>query len=345
MSSHIHPFLALVGQILISIILICAMVWCSLALWYQFPSVELGKIAIIIVFLGLGSVTLWQLWGGNKPWQALCIFGFTFLCLLGWWSTIKPSNQRDWADDTAQIMQAHVNGNQVILTHVRNFNWQSETQYDIHWETRQYDLSQLSSADLILSYWMGPQIAHTLVSFGFKDGSHVVFSLEIRKERHESFSAIGGFFRKFEAIMIAADERDIVRVRSNIRGEQVYLYRLNVPQEDLRLMFLNYANEANQLANQPTFYNTLTSNCTTIVYQLAKRISPTLPLDYRLLLSGYLDEYAYDIHLLTPNYSIQTLQERGHINPRAIAANNDPEFSARIRQGVPGIDQTIEKTK
>ena len=345
MSSHIHPFLALVGQVVISLVLVCVMIWCSLALWYQFPSAELGKAAIIFIFLGLGSLTLWQLWGGNKPWHALSIFSFTLLCLLGWWSTIKPSNQRDWADDTAQVMQAHVDGNQVTLTHVRNFNWQNETKYDVRWETRQYDLSQLVSADLILSYWMGPQIAHTLVSFGFKDGSHVVFSLEIRKERHESFSAIGGFFRKFEAIMIAADERDIVRVRSNIRGEQVYLYRLNVPQEDLRLMFLNYTNEANQLANKPMFYNTLTTNCTTIVYNLAKRISSSLPLDYRLLLSGYLDEYAYDIHLLTPNFSIKTLQERGHINSRAIAANNDPEFSARIRQGVPSIDLANEKLK
>lgn len=347
MSSQTHPVLARIGQTFVSLILICAMIWGSFALWYQFPSTELGKEISILIFLGFASFTLIQLWRKNTTWQSLIVFSLAFIGLLGWWSTIKPSNQRVWADDTAQMVHADVNGNQVTLTHVRNFTWRSATQYDARWETRQYNLNQLVSADLILSYWMGPKIAHTLVSFGFKDEqnqvSHVVFSFEIRKERHESFSAIGGFFRKFETIMIAADERDIVRVRTNIRGEQVYLYRLHVPQKDLRLMFLNYANEANFLANKPTFYNTLIRNCTTIVYDLAKMISPTLPLDYRLILSGYLDEYAYDIHLLTPNYSIQTLQKQGFINARAIAAGDDPQFSELIRKDIPGVDKTVKK--
>lgn len=343
MSLNIPPFMTLIGQLLASLILICVMIWGSGALWYQLPFAGMSKIIIILIYLSLGGFAFWQLWSVGTRWQALIIFGIVFICMLGWWTTIKPSNQRIWADDTSKIMQAHVEGNKVTLTNVRNFNWQSDTQYDARWETRQYDLDQLVSADLILSYWMGPQIAHTLVSFGFKDGSHVVFSLEIRKERQEKFSAIGGFFRQFETILVAADERDIVRVRSNIRGEQVYLYRLNVPQQDLRLMFLNYTNEANTLANKAVFYNTLTSNCTTIVYELAKRISPTLPLDYRLILSGYLDEYAYDLNLLTPSYSIQTLKQLGHINARAIAAGNDPVFSTLIRQGIPSVTPSVEK--
>jgi hypothetical protein len=342
MSPHMHPILALLLQILASLILVCAMIWSGFALWYQFPSTEFVKAIIIVIFLGLGGLAFWHLWSSDASWRALLIFSLAFFVLIGWWSTIKPSNSRVWADDTAKMVHAHINGNLVTLTNVRNFNWKSDTQYVPRWETRQYDLNQLVSSDLILSYWMGPKIAHTLVSFGFKDRnnyiSHVVFSLEIRKEHNESFSAIGGFFREFETIMIAADERDIVRVRSNVRGEQVYLYRLNVPQQDLRLMFLNYANEANQLANKPIFYNTLTSNCTTIVYDLAKRIKPSLPLDYRLILSGYLDEYVYDLGLLTPSYNIQTLKERGHINKRAIAADNDPQFSALIREGIPGIN-------
>ncbi|TGR15911.1 DUF4105 domain-containing protein, partial [Mesorhizobium sp. M8A.F.Ca.ET.202.01.1.1] len=63
---------------------------------------------------------------------------------------------------------------------VRDFTWRSETDYDAHWVRRAYDLDQLRSADLVLSYWMGPAIAHTLISFGFEDGRHVVFSLDNR---------------------------------------------------------------------------------------------------------------------------------------------------------------------
>ena len=339
MDIRIHSVLVFFGHSLLSLLLIGAVIWGSFALWFQGPA-PWFKVVLISLWVVLGLFSLWRVWSVQPTWPALAAFAVVLLGLLGWWTTIKPSNDRVWADDVAYVLKPEVHGGLVTLNRVRNFNWRTTTDYDARWEPRTYDLNQIVSADLILSYWMGPAVAHTLVSFGFKDGSHVVFSLEIRKERGESFSAVGGFFRQFEVVMIAADERDIVRVRSNVRGEQVYLYRLDVPHEDLRQMFMNYVDEANTLVNTPTFYNTLTSNCTTIVYDLARRISPTLPLDYRLVLSGYLAEYAQDAKVLTPNVDFPTLQKQGFVNPRAIAAGNDPAFSTLIRQGVPGIAPT-----
>ena len=140
-----------------------------------------------------------------------------------WWFLQKPSHNRQWADDVAHMLHADVKGNQVVLKNVRNFEWRTETDYTPRWETREYDLSQLQTADLILSYWMGPKIAHTLVSFGFADGQYLTFSLEIRKEQGEKFSAWKGFFRQYEAILVAADEADIIKTRSNARGEDVYI--------------------------------------------------------------------------------------------------------------------------
>ena len=340
MDIRIQPLLTFCTHTALSLLLIIIVIWGSFALWFQGVQVLWVKVLLIGLWIVFGVLSIWRVWATPSSWPNLALFASVLVALLGWWSTIKPSNDRVWADDVAYVLQPEVHANLVTLNRVRNFNWRTTDDYDVRWEPRTYDLNQLESADLILSYWMGPAVAHTLVSFGFKDGRHVVFSLEIRKERGEKFSAIGGFFRQFEVVMIAADERDIVRVRSNVRGEQVYLYRLNVPQEDLRKMFLNYVDEAQSLVHTPTFYNTLTSNCTTIVYDLARRISPTLPLDYRLVLSGYLAEYAQDAKVLTPNVDFSTLKQRGFINPRAIAAGNSPAFSALIRQGVPGVPMT-----
>lgn len=236
------------------------------------------------------------------------------------------------------MLEARIDGDHVQLKNVRNFEWRSETDYTPRWENRTYDLTRLRSADLVLSYWMGPHIAHTLVSFGFDGGERVVFSLEIRKERHESFSAIGGFFRQFEQILVAADERDIVRTRSNARGEAVYLYRLQMSQANVRALFLEYLHAANELRRTPRFYNTLTSNCTTIVFELARLIAPALPADYRLLLSGHFAEYIHDLHGLTPGHRYAELQALGHINERALASDaSGDDFSMSIRQGVPGV--------
>ncbi len=345
MEIRIQQILSVSGLTLLSLLLLGAVVWGSCALWFQgVASPAWAKPLLIGLWLALGLFSLWRIWTATSVLPTLAAFALVLAGLLVWWSTIKPSNARVWADDVAYVLQPMVKGDVITLNRVRNFNWRTTTDYDLRWESRSYDLSQLVSADLILSYWMGPQVAHTLVSFGFADGSHVVFSLEIRKERGEQFSAIGGFFRQFEVVMIAADERDIVRLRSNVRGEQVYLYRLDVPQADLRLMFMNYVAEANQLINTPTFYNTLSSNCTTIVYELARRVSPTLPLDYRLVLSGYLAEYAFDAGALSKTVDFQTLKTRGYINPRAVAAGNDPQFSTLIRQGVPGIPATTTES-
>lgn len=259
--------------------------------------------------------------------------------LLGWWQTLAPSHERDWADDVDRLLRAEISGSQVVLHDVRNFDWRDEGDYTARWETRSYDLDRLVSADLILSYWMGPHVAHTLVSFGFDDGRQLVFSLEIRKERGESFSALGGLFRKFEAVLIAADENDIVRVRTNVRGEDVYLYRLDLAPEALRSAFLGYLEQADDIRRRPRFYNTLTSNCTTIVFGLAKRLSPSLPPDYRLLLSGHFARYAHDHQGLVPGYDFRTLHARGHIVARAQAfAGTAEDFPKAIRHGVPGTE-------
>lgn len=340
-SNHVRLTPArLLLRALLALALILFSAWGALALWFQLAG-SLAVLAAAAWCLLILAATMLQLWGPGGPARAPVVAAAMVAAglLLAWWLSIAPSHDRQWADDVARLLEADVDGDRVTLRNVRDFEWRTETDYTPRWETRHYDLRQLASADLILSYWMGPHIAHTLVSFGFNDGQKLVFSLEIRKERHETFSAAGGFFRKFEQVIVAADERDIVRTRSNARGEQVYLYRLRTPPERLRTVFLEYLRRAGQLRAQPAFYNTVTSNCTTILYELGRQISPDLPLDYRLLLSGHFAQYVHDQGALAPGLSFGLLQQRGHINARArqAGAGGDGEFSRAIRAGVPGV--------
>ncbi len=327
-----------VAKGLLSLLVLALMAWGVLALWFHLARpLALGAGAAWCL---TGIVVLFALWRGGGPRHAATAAlaaALAVVAMAAWWHSLTPSHGRDWADDVARLLDADVQGDVVTLRNVRNFDWQSETRYTPRWETRQYDLRRLATADLVMSYWMGPHIAHTLVSFGFTDGKRLVFSLEIRKERQESFSALGGFFRSFEAVLIAADEHDIVRTRSNARGEQVYLYRLRATPAQLRTVFLAYLREAARLQREPAFYNTLTSNCTTILYELARQVAPDLPLDWRLLASGHFAEYAYDHGALAPGFAYAELQRRGHINGRAHLPSADTDFSGAIRAGVPGI--------
>jgi hypothetical protein len=186
-----------------------------------------------------------------------------------------------------------------------------------------------------MSYWMGEAIAHTIVSFGFDDGARIAFSIETRKETHESYSSIAGFFKQYELAIVAADERDVVRLRSNIRGEDVRIYRLRMTPGNAQRLLREYLEEANDLARMPRFYNTLTSNCTTLVFDMVRIIHPGLPLDARVILAGYLPNYAYAVGGTNTSISFEKLRELSRIHDKAAEADADPNFSARIRAGIP----------
>lgn len=311
--------------------------WGGVALWYQAPCGHAVKALIVSVWacftLGVG-VAVWQ----GRTAMGILAFIVAFALLLIWWHRILPSNDRLWADDVARITTGTVDRNKVTLHNVRNFDWRTNTDYTQRWESRSYDLDHLDSVDMIMSYWSGRAIAHMLMSFGFDDGQHVAFSVEIRRERNETFSEVGGFFKEFELSIIAADERDVVRLRTNVRGEDDYLYRIRMSRSAMRSLFTAYIDQANSLVRTPRYYNTITTNCTTLVYHMLKRIIGYLPLDYRLLLQGYLPEYVLKAGGLDPRYPLEELRKRGRITARALKSDRSASFSADIRQGIPKLD-------
>ncbi len=305
------------------------------ALWYQAPGGHAGKIAIMLVWALFVVVVVASFWQ-QRTLLGLGAFALVFTAFLIWWCLIPPRSDRSWADDVARLATGTIDGNLVTLHDVRNFEWRSATDFTERWEARSYDLNEIESVDMIMSYWRGPSIAHMLVSFGFEDGAHVVFSVEIRRKRGEAFSELGGFFKQFELSIIAADEADIIRVRTNVRGEDDYLYRISLSREHMRSLFIAYVQQANGLIKVPRFYNTVTVNCTTLVYHMMKRIVGRLPFDYRVVFTGYLPEYVYQVGGLDQRYPLQELRERGRITERAKHANQS-EFSTEIRRGIPPL--------
>jgi hypothetical protein len=178
-----------------------------------------------------------------------------------------------------------------------------------------------------------------MVSFGFVGDRYVAVSIETRKERGEAYSTIAGFFKQYELVYVVGDERDLIRVRTNYREprEDVYVYRVRAPRENLRRVFLDYLRELNALGDHPAFYNTLTTNCTTSIL-VHTRVNPGAPpFSWKVLLSGYLPEYTYELGRLDTSLPFDELRRRSRVNESAQAADRDPDFSRRIREGLPGM--------
>ncbi|MFK2877362.1 Lnb N-terminal periplasmic domain-containing protein [Rhodanobacter hydrolyticus] len=311
-------------------IALLSIAWGALALWYQLPGGGVVRVLGAALWVAL-ALMLFVLAIRHRPWPSLCGYVLMYALLLAWWATIRPSSQREWADDVSRQLAGEVHGNVVVLRNVRDFAWRSDSDYDARWETQSYELDHLVSADAVLSHWGNGAIAHAMISFGFDDGRHLVFSVEIRKRRGQEFSSIGGFFKDFETTLIAAPENDLIRVRTNVRGEDDYLYPLAISRATMRALFLSYVETANQWANTPAFYNTVTSNCATVVYRMARHLGLGLPLDTRLLLTGYLPGYLYRIGVLDHRLTLQQWNEQARITDRARASAPGEDFSRAIR--------------
>ncbi|WP_421565859.1 DUF4105 domain-containing protein [Ochrobactrum sp. EDr1-4] len=306
-------------------------IWSSFAMWFQLPFGDAVRGSIIAAWL---AVSLWVVAGERQFYcrRKRLLFCLLALVFLGWWATIRPSLNRIWAAEVARTVTGKVEGNQVTLYNVRDFDWRTVNDFTPVWKDETYNIDKITSVDLYLSYWTGPAIAHTLLSFGFEDGRHVVFSGEIRKEHHESYSAIGGFFREFELAMIAAEESDIIFLRTNVRKEDVYRYQIDLPPAAARELFLSYVEQGNQLAQKAKFYNTVTTNCTTIIFQMARLLDPGIPFDYRVLLSGYLPGYLHDHGWIKNDGSTtEEARQRASIDAKAQAGDREG-YSKRIRQ-------------
>lgn len=305
-------------------------VWAFGALHYDFPVLNqavgwaflLAVVALIIFVRG--------------AWRKLAGVFAAFALVLVWWLTLQPTNEAEWLPDVAQLAWAEINGDEVTLHNVRNCDYRTETDYTPRWETRAVRLSQITGVDMAINYWGSPWIVHPILSFQFADSSPVCFSIETRKKTGQTYSAIGGLYRQFELIYVAADERDVIRVRTNYRhGEDIYLYRTTLPPAQARERFHEYLRTLNEMRMRPRWYNAITTNCTTSI-RTQHAAAERLPWDWRILLNGKGDELMFERKTIaTAGLPFVELKQSALINPVAQAANDAPDFSSRIRKNLP----------
>ncbi|MFA6077218.1 MAG: DUF4105 domain-containing protein [Candidatus Paceibacterota bacterium] len=248
---------------------------------------------------------------------------------------VRPSLNRQWNKDQEVLARATFNENIISIKNIRNINYRSTTDYDVRYYDKVFDLNKLNSVWYMVEPFTGhgAGAAHTLVSFGFENGDYVSISVEIRKEKGESFGAIKGLLRQYELVYVIADERDVIKLRSNYRKDEVFLYPVVTTKENMQKLFISMLNRANKLATEPEFYNTLTSTCTTNIVSHVNEIVPNrIPFSFKVLMPAYSDELAYRIGLIDNSVPLETLREKYHINERALKYADSSDFSKMIRE-------------
>lgn len=322
---------------LYSLFVVLTTLWVALFIWVHQPISALLTYSVLIVWLLGAGFSIWAYKRQIHGYRYV-VWGYflAFVMVLTLFFFMTARNDRIWRSENNRLMNFHFVDGQVEIKNLRNFVWLDQDQYTVQWETRRYRLEDLRSLDLIVSHFMEGPIAHVFLSFGFKNDEYLSLSLEVRQEEGEGFSSIGGFFRQYELALVVGDENDLIYSRTNVRNEMVYIYPIQMQQTELQMLFLEYLNNANRLNNKPKWYNTLVSNCTTILFDLMEYAVGEIPRDYRITLPGLLPEYLYDYGQLDQRLSLEQWRQKALVNTKTQHLTAPPDesnqFSLLIRQ-------------
>jgi hypothetical protein len=176
------------------------------------------------------------------------------------------------------------------------------------------------------------------MSWEFADGQHLAISIETRKEVGEEYSAVLGFFRQFELFYAVADERDVIGVRTNVRGETDHLYRLSASPGRARRLLVEYLVNIDELATKPRWYNALTQNCTTTIVRHVNDLDGGFAWDRRILANGTADAMLYMRKAVDSSLPFEELRRRSNVTEAARAAGRSENFSELLRRGLPRMD-------
>ncbi len=320
------------GSGLAFLVQLLLLAWATLAVYYTVgPWPWLRS----LLALALAAFGVWALWFSRGARMRLVAAGL-FAVVLAWYLALQPSHDRPWRREVAVMPRAIVEGDRVRLLDVRNFEYRSVDDFTVRYEDREVSLAKLISVDFFVSYWVPGPVAHTFVSFNFEDAPPVSISIETRPEQGEGFDPLASLFKQFELIYIVADERDVVRVRTDYRDEDVYLYPLRTTPEGTRRLFLAYLERINELADRPEWYHLLKSNCTLNIVRYANVAGREGGFDFRHLVNGWVDQYLYEAGWMASTLPFAELRRRSQINEAAQAAGDSPDFSRRIRENLPG---------
>lgn len=269
----------------------------------------------------------------------LVVVGCVVIALIFRFMSMRPSTRRSWVNDNKRQVWADYHGDEVTIRNVRDFHWRTTRDYDERWIDMTFPLDQVAKVWLVLEYFepRARFMAHTILSFEFEDGRRVACSIEVRRREGKQFSAFGGVLRQFELIYVWATERDVIGVRTRCRkhSETHLLEAVVLGEGNERKLFESYLRRTNKIYDNPEWYNTVTSTCTTNIVRHVNEVYPgRIPPVAAILLPGLSPRVLKKKNLIKSDGTLAETMRDSLINARARSWDGESDFGQWIRSPV-----------
>lgn len=314
---------------LVRVSLACAWLWSLAAVWLggvgPDSSVAVRGLALLAA-LGVTGVGAYK---ERLSLAAAAVVG----CVVVWFGGLQASHDREWTEDQSRLPHVELDGDRLFVRDLRTFRYRSPTDWDARWTDRTWDLSAIEGVDFAVErFTENEAVAHTLVSFRFRDDEPLAISVEIRKERGESYGPIRGLFRQYELMYVLGDERDLLELRAVHRDDELFLHPVRATPDQARAFLESLMDGVAAVEERPAFYNTVSASCTSVLARHFEALFDT-ELDHRIYLPGYSDALAHERGLIDTTVDFAATRAANRINDRARRAAGTAEFSSAIRRG------------
>ena len=307
-----------------------ALLW-SLGLWVYQP-ISMLPAGILVAVWGAWYIKQKKYPGHTQLW----LWGLVVLNIVTFKLIPGPQPeqwQTPWARNPEFTLSA--DGTLLTITNIRDFEYRSVTDYTPRYRTETYDLRTITGADFAACHWDGMEaVCHTMMSFNFADGRHLVVSAETRLPEGEEQTAIGGLYKRYGLLYLFGTEEDIYGLRTNYRHEDLMLMPLKASPEKSRDMLLNFVSLQQEAAKKHTAYNTAADNCSTGVINTFRAVAPHMPWYYNLLPvhNGDIARVLFNHGVVKsrPGESFEDFRKRCYLGYDP-APNTAPEYSEAIR--------------
>ncbi|MEE2828332.1 MAG: DUF4105 domain-containing protein [Myxococcota bacterium] len=286
---------------------------------------------VLLAWAAVG-ILYWRRRRSERRWEVPWVL---FLAALLGFAAVQPSQERDWMEYQLRLPWFEIEGDRVRAHEVRNFRYRSTSEWEPAWYDADFRLSELEEAYFVVEHFSDHDfIAHTLVSFRFSGDRFLAFSVELRKERGETYSPLRGLFRQYELVYVVADERDVLQLRTNHRHSRVRIHPIVADADRIEAYFLDLVARTNNLKERPEYYNSVTSSCTTNLADHLEAVTEhRVSFDKRVYLPGYASSLAWELGLLGEGDLDDLLRRDAVTESRVEAARDSEQFSLVIRGG------------